>query len=98
MFSLLLLSDFEADKFLLSHLPQVVAIGRFSIEVGGFQQFLGRDPAKTEGDLLRGGNFHTLPLFNHVDKLRRFQQAFHGAGVQPGKAPAENFGVQNAAV
>ena len=30
-----------------------------------------------------------------MDELRRLQQAFHGAGVQPGKAPAQQLHIQN---
>src|SRR5699024_9627703 len=73
---------------------QVLPVGGLAIPRGGLQQLVPADPPILEGDLLGGADLDALPLFDHADKVGGVHQAVHGAGVQPGKAAAQQLDVQ----
>src|SRR5680860_747489 len=52
-------------------------------------------PALVVGNLFQTGNSIALALLNGFHKLRGFQQAFMGAGIQPGETAAQQFYVQS---
>ena len=70
-------------------LPQVPAVDRLAVGLGGLLQLGGRDPAVLPGDLLGDGHGQVLGVLHGADELRGLVQALHGAGVQPRVPAAE---------
>ena len=70
-------------------LPQVPAVDRLAVGLGGLLQLGGRDPAVLPGDLLGDGHGQVLGVLHGADELRGLVQALHGAGVQPRVAAAQ---------
>ena len=54
----------------------------------------GVDPAGAPGDFFGTGDLEALPLFDGLDEQAGFEQAFVGAGVEPGVAAAHDLHVQ----
>ena len=70
-------------------LPQVPAVDRLAVGLGGLLQLGGRDPAVLPGDLLGDGHGQVLGVLHGADELRGLVPALHGAGVQPRVPAAE---------
>ena len=56
------------------------------------------DPALPPGDLLQAGDLEPLAVLDHVDELGGLEQRVVRARVQPGRAAAEELGVEQARV
>ena len=65
---------------------------------GGSQQLRLREPAHVIGHLFRRGNDHVLAVLHRLDKDRRVHEALDRAGVEPGKAAAEQLHLQPVSV
>src|SRR5215510_10927060 len=62
--------------------------------LGEPHQVLGRDIPLTVRDLFRAADHLSLPRLDRLDEGRSPQERLVGAGVEPGKAPAELFDMQ----
>ena len=85
---------FSVTQFAVGHILQVLAVGALAVALGAGQQGLAVDPAILEGDFLRGADLDALTLFHHTHEVGGIHQALHRAGVQPGKAAAQQLDVQ----
>ena len=54
-------------------------------------QLFGGDEMPSPRDLLDAGNVEALSFLNSRDELGGLQHSFRRAGVQPGKAPLQQF-------
>ena len=72
----------------------MLAIGALAIALCALQQRVAVDPAILESDLLRGADLDALPLLDHPHEVGGIHQAVHRAGIQPGKAAAQQLDVQ----
>lgn len=77
---------------------KVLAVAGF-FEAGGlFQQGLLADPALAVGNFFQTGDFQALAVFDGLHKVPGFQQGVVGAGIQPGKAPAQHLDIELALI
>ena len=72
----------------------MLAVGRLAVALRRGEQRFFCNPAIFVGDLLRRGDLHALMLFHHAHEVRRVQQRFHRARIQPGKAAPKQLHVQ----
>src|SRR3954451_16238611 len=87
---------YRSDSALARHrrLPdQILPVAGIFQRFGKPQQLFGVDKTLAEGDFLGASDLQPLALLHDVDELRRLQQRFMGAGVEPGVAAAETLGM-----
>ena len=68
---------------------EVLTVTGLGQSLGPFEQAFATDPAFLEGDLFKASHLQALTMFNGLNVLRCFEQAFVRAGVEPGEPPSK---------
>ena len=76
---------------------KILSVGCCFHGLGKPEKLLGIDEALCKRDFFRTGDLHALTLLDDLDELRRFEQRFVSAGVEPCITPAKSLNMELAA-